>query len=754
MKAILRSINNFSCKLKQSNNLKYNISPKIRSNKFKSISGSGNVVIEDALNKDLKDYRVYGNTVQSKLPSGYTQVDYIESSGTQYIDTGWYPDYSKKIEIEATINPQVSNKRYCILSNYLNTSEYNLSLETNINNKVRFYINSSITNDLISSNTIETNKFTTIKFNYNENDSKYSILMNGISSEKTTNVSKEKLSLSTYLFLDQGHRVTVFNNSLQLKRISIKENDKLIRDFVPCYRNSDNEVGLYDIVNNVFYTNQGTGTFTYGSVVPTPDTPIEMVSCGDRTKNLFDKNNATILNAYIGASNSTITSLISYRTTYLKVKPNTYYTVSKNSSNDLRIGLSTNNSVDIGDILTNVARTTTDNKLTILTNNDTKTLAITYAYTTVDDEVKELNSLMVEEGSTATSYEPYYEGYKIPVNVRSENLLNTLEINETIDRTLTYKSNTKGELIINGTAFNGNIDFKTNLNKKLNGDYTFIFKKISGSIINDSKVINHRFSIGNSENPGAASVNGRLLTNIFNSSSDVVIVTGNINDIVDKFSIYFNMGCIFNNYTFQIYLVKGIYTTSNLPTYQPYYSETTNIYLDEPLRKSDDGTYVDHIDFQNKKVYRQIKEITLNGTEAWSRVSAKNSHYRFRVNRSDLKIGAECVLYCTHFKNNGDSYSHEGISGSTGNILYIRWDELFETVDDLKTWLASNTPIVDYVLEAPTEEDIELPNIKLIEGKNIITVGTEVQGVFEVEYYSKEIIDISDYKYNLRKVED
>lgn len=53
-----------------------------------------------------------------------------------------------------------------------------------------------------------------------------------------------------------------------------------------------------------------------------------------------------------------------------------------------------------------------------------------------------------------------------------------------------------------------------------------------------------------------------------------------------------------------------------------------------------------------------------------------------------------------------------------------------------------------------TEEDIELPNINLIEGKNIISIGTEVQGVFETEYYSKEIIDISNYKYNLRKVED
>ena len=44
----------------------------------------------------------------------------------------------------------------------------------------------------------------------------------------------------------------------------IYESDVLVKHFIPCYRNSDNKVGLYDIVNNVFYTNQGTGEFLYG----------------------------------------------------------------------------------------------------------------------------------------------------------------------------------------------------------------------------------------------------------------------------------------------------------------------------------------------------------------------------------------------------------------------------------------------------------------------------------------------------------
>ena len=76
-------------------------------------------------------------------------------------------------------------------------------------------------------------------------------------------------------------------------------------------------------------------------------------------------------------------------------------------------------------------------------------------------------------------------------------------------------------------------------------------------------------------------------------------------------------------------------------------------------------------------------------------------------------------------------------------------------VSNFKTWFGTIDPVtLDYPLSTPTEEDIELPNINLIEGKNIITIGTEIYGVFEVEYYSKEIIDISNYKYNLRKVED
>ena len=40
-----------------------------------------------------------------------------------------------------------------------------------------------------------------------------------------------------------------------------------LREFVPCYRKSDSAAGLYDLVNGVFYTNAGSGTFVVGGNV-------------------------------------------------------------------------------------------------------------------------------------------------------------------------------------------------------------------------------------------------------------------------------------------------------------------------------------------------------------------------------------------------------------------------------------------------------------------------------------------------------
>lgn len=41
----------------------------------------------------------------------------------------------------------------------------------------------------------------------------------------------------------------------------------LIRELIPCYRKEDGEIGMFDTINKVFYTNAGTGTFSKGNDV-------------------------------------------------------------------------------------------------------------------------------------------------------------------------------------------------------------------------------------------------------------------------------------------------------------------------------------------------------------------------------------------------------------------------------------------------------------------------------------------------------
>jgi len=49
--------------------------------------------------------------------------------------------------------------------------------------------------------------------------------------------------------------------------LKLYKNNTLIQNFVPCYRKSDNVIGMYDLVGKQFYTNAGTGTFLKGSNV-------------------------------------------------------------------------------------------------------------------------------------------------------------------------------------------------------------------------------------------------------------------------------------------------------------------------------------------------------------------------------------------------------------------------------------------------------------------------------------------------------
>jgi hypothetical protein len=87
--------------------------------------------------------------------------------------------------------------------------------------------------------------------------------------------------LSLFLFARNCKDTTIDRlSAIKLYRARIWDNNVLVRDFIPCYRKTDNEVGLYDLANGVFYTNSGTGEFVKGANV---EMSLEL-----RGKNLLD----------------------------------------------------------------------------------------------------------------------------------------------------------------------------------------------------------------------------------------------------------------------------------------------------------------------------------------------------------------------------------------------------------------------------------------------------------------------------------
>lgn len=201
------------------------------------------------------------------LPLEYQEVEYIENTGTtQYIDTGWKRDFNKDIEIEAVIKLSTINKRYCIISDYSSQYQYNMSFEITGDNFGRVFINAA--NNLVGTHIYNSNEFNIFKYSYDHTTPSGTVEVNSGSDSKTYQTEVRRIAVdNARIFVDKDSRFSTFNYSFKLQKMRIKEDNVLVRNFIPCYRKSDNEAGLYDTVNDVFYTNQGTGSFTVGANV-------------------------------------------------------------------------------------------------------------------------------------------------------------------------------------------------------------------------------------------------------------------------------------------------------------------------------------------------------------------------------------------------------------------------------------------------------------------------------------------------------
>lgn len=202
--------------------------------------------------RDLFSYLLGKN---NQLSSEYQRLEYIESTGTQYIDTGVNADdinYAFYIDFYGY---QTQPSQYPRVFGY----QYQGGI---------FLANKFWYGD--NTNTNATDVFGTL------NDERHSIFANkdyaivdsvkyNLNTPPTsiTKFNSNKIAIFSSFHGNTGAIRTSDFSKIKLYSFKIYHNNKLIRNFIPCMRKTDNEVGLYDTVGKQFYTNQGTGKFAY-----------------------------------------------------------------------------------------------------------------------------------------------------------------------------------------------------------------------------------------------------------------------------------------------------------------------------------------------------------------------------------------------------------------------------------------------------------------------------------------------------------
>ena len=219
-----------------------------------TISGILPITLTDCTGDDLVDYKIYGNSEYEGLPDGYTRVEYIESTGTQYIDTRYYPNNLTDVECKFMYNQLTGNT----VSSVFGVRDTDMTVKQFLMSVYNF------SNGL--NNTRIDNVSPVVNTEYILRITPRKAYWNGTEILNMNNSIANCPDYSMFMFGRNTRSGVASQFYGKIYYLKIYEAGVLVRNFIPC-TNPSNVAGMYDTVNGVFYTNAGTGTFNVGSVV-------------------------------------------------------------------------------------------------------------------------------------------------------------------------------------------------------------------------------------------------------------------------------------------------------------------------------------------------------------------------------------------------------------------------------------------------------------------------------------------------------
>lgn len=437
---------------------------------------------------------------------------------------------------------------------------------------------------------------------------------------------------------------------------------------------------------------------------PSPDNPVEIQSVGERTKNLFDKNTTAFNDLGVGKPPITDTGTFIKNTVLgtgvfsIKCDANTTYTIYSPNGNNIFAAF--------GDA---TAAAGVDYRGAIIKNNTT------VATITTDDTAKYLYVYCVFGKDVDAGLTIDYVTDKLFVGIGYMSFPICLPIVSRGKNLFDYK-----------TMSNGQSDVYLKEDGELGKYETWSitdYIPCSGNVftINPIGGINAGMCLYDSQK--------NFITGIAYGTGGAefkkpITIKSETNASYIRFSYNTDsVGGLRHDDLSKIQLEEGSVATA----YEPYREPITTpiYYLSEPLRKL--GDYADTIEYVGDgqaKIIRNIKSLTLTGTEDWKFQSVNDyGIYNFYINTESTSAKSAYLEICNNFITQTTLIANTQTIGlylsrdTPDATLYLRVDNTIATdVDTLKSWLAakynSGSPvIVEYVLDTPTEEIIEVPQI-------------------------------------------
>lgn len=567
-------------------------------------------------------------------------------------------------------------------------------------------------NEYISSTTINGITYT------NNGDGTFSLSGTATAETSIRIIPTEKFNLNNgqqyYLYSSIPYNSSTFNMSIVTLENGTQNYLIVNNNYTPATTPTNSRLQFYIVQGNTVNAqniklmlvkgNNDTNyePYTGGIPSPNPDYPQEIKVVEGRQvitdsgKNLFDKDNEIV--GYVYNSSGDLVSSPNWNTNneFKKINNNnislsckTVYPISF-----LLIEFDSNKT-----FIQRQQATTTSYTFTL--NNNTEYLRFCYLNNVGTYDIQ------LEEGSSSTNFEPYYNPVSYNIDLHGKNVFNL----EKYPFTPKVAYSSTGYQELNWTGYSGIKDYFP-----INGNTTYSFSNSTGLDIYYGLVFYDK--------------NKTIISNI---TAHTTTFTTPSNCEYIRFSIH----------------------TEELPTWVQIEegSTTTNYeeYYDYKLAKMPDTNYKNRIYRNNGNWYfeENVEKYIIDGSESWTTQSAYSGYYRYMFvlmeNYKNDNLSYGVVGMNSHFiqritQPHGD-YEYLYLQAANNNLLsvYIQIKNL-STIANFKTWLSENNVVVWYVLANPVTTQItnttlinQLEAISVHTGTNIITISNDNNIIPEIE---------------------